>query len=35
MWFLKIFETQADNEGEDGLYEEGIRRIRQGLPPEH
>lgn len=34
MWFLKIFETQEDQDGEDGLYEEGIRRIRQGLPPE-
>jgi lauroyl-KDO2-lipid IV(A) myristoyltransferase len=34
MWFLKIFETQEHQEGEDGLYEEGIRRIRQGLPPE-
>lgn len=34
MWFLKIFETQEHDQGEDGLYEAGIRRIRQGLPPE-
>ncbi|WP_192896122.1 lauroyl-Kdo(2)-lipid IV(A) myristoyltransferase [Aeromonas salmonicida] len=34
MWFLKIFETQEHQEGEDGLYEEGIKRIRSGLPPE-
>lgn len=30
MWFLKIFETQEHDQGEDGLYEAGIRRIRQG-----
>jgi len=34
MWFLKIFETQEHQEGPDGLYEAGIQRIRQGLPPE-
>lgn len=33
MWFLKIFETQQDNL-DDGLYEPGIRRIRQGLSPD-
>ncbi|MNF96790.1 Lipid A biosynthesis (KDO)2-(lauroyl)-lipid IVA acyltransferase [compost metagenome] len=33
MWFLKIFDTREDQEGEDGLYEEGIRRIRKGLSP--
>ncbi|EKP0309063.1 lauroyl-Kdo(2)-lipid IV(A) myristoyltransferase [Aeromonas veronii] len=33
MWFLKIFETQ-ENQEKDGLYEPGIRRIRRGLPPE-
>lgn len=35
MWFLKIFETREDPHAEEGFYEEGIRRIRQGLPPEH
>ncbi|HHQ4521582.1 TPA: lauroyl-Kdo(2)-lipid IV(A) myristoyltransferase [Aeromonas veronii] len=34
MWFLKIFETLEHQEGDDGLYEAGIQRIRQGLPPE-
>ncbi|MFM4649371.1 LpxL/LpxP family acyltransferase [Aeromonas bivalvium] len=34
MWFLKIFETQAESDSRQGLYEEGIRRIRRGLPPE-
>ncbi|MGN5140234.1 LpxL/LpxP family acyltransferase [Aeromonas sp. 164P] len=34
MWFLKIFETREHREGNDGLYEAGIRRIRKGLPPE-
>jgi lauroyl-Kdo2-lipid IVA myristoyltransferase len=34
MWFLKIFETQPDGDRHQGLYENGIRRIRQGLPPE-
>ena len=33
MWFLKIFDTREDQEGLDGLYEEGIRRIRKGLSP--
>ena len=31
MWFLKIFDTREDQVGPDGLYEEGIRRIRRGL----
>jgi len=34
MWFLKIFETQQHQQGPDGLYEAGIRRIRKGLPPD-
>ncbi|MBL0456660.1 lauroyl-Kdo(2)-lipid IV(A) myristoyltransferase [Aeromonas enteropelogenes] len=34
MWFLKIFETLEHQEGPDGLYEAGIRRIREGLPPD-
>ena len=33
MWFLKIFDTREGHEGPDGLYEEGIRRIRKGLSP--
>ncbi|WP_324040480.1 lipid A biosynthesis (KDO)2-(lauroyl)-lipid IVA acyltransferase [Aeromonas caviae] len=33
MWFLKIFDTREDQVGPDGLYEEGIRRIRRGLAP--
>jgi lauroyl-KDO2-lipid IV(A) myristoyltransferase len=33
MWFLKIFDTREDQEGPDGLYEEGIKRIRGDLPP--
>ncbi|MGU5615846.1 LpxL/LpxP family acyltransferase [Aeromonas caviae] len=33
MGFLKIFDTREDQVGPDGLYEEGIRRIRRGLAP--
>lgn len=33
MWFLKIFDTREEQEGSDGLYEEGIKRIRGDLPP--
>ena len=33
MWFLKILDTREDQVGPDGLYEEGIRRIRRGLAP--
>ncbi|MFM5667684.1 lauroyl-Kdo(2)-lipid IV(A) myristoyltransferase [Aeromonas hydrophila] len=33
MWFLKIFETMEHQQGSDGFYEEGIKRIRGDLPP--
>ncbi|SIQ58841.1 lauroyl-KDO2-lipid IV(A) myristoyltransferase [Aeromonas sp. RU39B] len=33
MWFLKIFDTREHQQGRDGLYEAGIKRIRRGLSP--